>query len=54
MKNNSTKAIMVALIPVHEKGCLLSGTIEKEKKSREKKTEEIEKLVAEISQPFEK
>ncbi|MBO8631275.1 hypothetical protein INO08_16360, partial [Staphylococcus aureus] len=31
MKNNSTNAIMVALIRVHEKGCLLLGTIERKK-----------------------
>ena len=46
VKNNSAKAIMVALIRVHEKGCLLLGTIKKEKKLREKKKEEREKLVA--------
>ena len=34
LKNNSAKAIMVALIREHEKGCLLLGTVEKEKKSR--------------------
>ena len=40
LKNNSAKAIMVALIRVHENGCLLLRTFEKEKKSREKKKEE--------------
>ena len=29
LKNNSEKVIMVALIWVHEKGCLLLGTVEK-------------------------
>ena len=54
LKNNSAKAIMVAFIRVHEKGCLLLETVGKEKKIREKKKEEIEKFVTDISRPFEK
>ena len=53
LKNNSAKAIMVALIRVQEKGCLLLGTVEKER-NQEKRKKEREKLVAEISRPFEK
>ena len=45
---------MVALIRVHEKGCVLLGTVGKEKKIWEKKKEEIEKFVTDISRPFEK
>ena len=37
LKNNSAKAIMVAFIRVHEKGCLLLGTVGKEEKKTEKR-----------------